>query len=185
MTQPEIYTLVESDHHGLWQLAKAVRKNSFLLNDQRSKDDPLPNTHILGLSHTTYMLNLRADGVIAAAATLYRRNKGESVRYPAEAVISLAQISTRPEFRHQGHARQLLSAIFRMASQERKVLSLTWFDTDGIKYLRGAVADIHASQPDVRVLYYSAASPIDAHIPYRLVEGMGDVRPKFEPRCPR
>lgn len=182
MTQPGLHTLIEADHHGLWQLAKAVRKNGFLLNESRSKNDPLPHTHIHGLSHTTYLLNLRADGVIAAAATLYRRDKGESLRYPAEPIIALAQVCTRPEFRNQGHARQLLSAIFRMASREKKVLSLTWLDEDGIKYLTGTIADIHANQPDVRVLYYSAPSPIDAHIPYRLVEGMGDVRPKFTPR---
>lgn len=182
MTQSDAYTLVEADYHGLWQLAKAVRKNGFLLNERRSKNDPLPHTHIHGLSHTTYLLNLRADGVIAAAATVYRRDRGESSRYPAEPVIALAQVCTRPEFRNQGHARQLLTTIFRMAAQERKVLSLTWFDEDGIKYLTRTVADIHASQPDVRVLYYSASSPIDAYVPYRLIEGMGDVRPKFTPR---
>jgi GNAT superfamily N-acetyltransferase len=151
-------------------LAAAHEDNAFITHEYNNRymydEDPLE--FLVPRETARYFLHVAADGLIVAGATVYPKQKGCCDRYPQGDVMAFSSVSVRPEYRNERHASTLLSAVFRYAAAEQRVLTVTKFQPLGQIYLARAFPKIHTTHADVPVLYAGLTEPMKAEKPYKI-----------------
>lgn len=154
------YKNVFLDAAGLEHVARGHADNAFLLQglSARQHQNPMPFLYLDKAAR--YIVRLRDDGMIVAAATLY---DGLAARN----VTTVGQISARVGHKRHGHGWSLGMDVFNQAARDGKTLYLTPFEPEGAA-ASAALVDIHRAHPSVPVSYDGQPAPITAHRPYRL-----------------
>jgi hypothetical protein len=148
------------DAAGLEKVARGHAENEFLLKSltARQAANPMP---LLYLDRSArYIVRLRDDGMIVAAATLYEDLVGKDV-------TMVGQISARVGHKRHGHGFSLATDVFNQAAKDRKTLYMTPFEAEGAA-ASAAVVQIHAAHPSVPVHYNGQPAPVTGHRRYRL-----------------
>jgi hypothetical protein len=158
------YKNIFLDAAGLDAVARGHGDNDFLLNgvSARHGENPMPLLYIDKAAR--YIVRMRDDGLLVAAATLYDGMAGAHAM-PGTTIVG--QISARAGHKRHGHGVALCHAVFNQAALDRKTLYLTPFETEGAA-ASAAVVAVHEFFPAVPVLYSGQPAPITAHRRYRL-----------------
>jgi hypothetical protein len=154
------YKNIFLDASGLEDVARGHGDNDFLLNGLSAQggENPMPLLYIDKAAR--YIVRVRDDGLLVAAATLYDGMVGAGT-------TTVGQISARAGHKRHGHGLALCHAVFNQASLDRKTLYLTPFEVEGAA-ASAAVVAVHAAFPAVPVSYSGQPAPITAHRHYRL-----------------
>lgn len=154
------YKNVFLDAAGLERAAHAHAENAFLVQAKLLPDDASPMPLLYLDKRARYIVRLRDDGMIVAAATLYDE-------YAAKDATTVGQVSTRIAHKRHGHSSAILHDIFHQAAGGGKTLYLTPFEAEGALAC-AAVLAVHGAYPSVPVLYSGQPAPITAHRRYSL-----------------
>lgn len=125
------------------RVLRTLREKLPLWDDARLRDIPFFNTELI--RHRSYIAAMDGSQVLGLVCVTE-----DSMRIPGALGVSF--VSTHPEHRNQGVARELVRSLFEFARSERKGIANTAYEPDGDTWLRHVFARNAQAFPDV-VLY--------------------------------
>lgn len=122
------------------RVLRTIREKLPLWDDKSLKDIPFFSTDVI--RHRAYIAAMQGQKIVGMACVTE-----DSMRIPGALGVSF--VSTHPDHRNQGIAKQLVQALFEFARSERKGIANTAYEPDGEAWLRHVFARQAQAFPDV------------------------------------
>ena len=122
------------------RVLRTIREKLPLWTDESL--NAIPFFAIDAIRHRSYIAAMQGSAIVGLACVTE-----DSMRIPGALGVSF--VSTHPERRNQGIARQLVEALFEFARNEHKGLANTAYEPDGERWLRHVFARNAQAFPDV------------------------------------
>ena len=146
-----------------------------LIRASKSNRDVYDRLHYLCpeyIRQESHFIALDGQKIIAAAST-------EQSPFESD-VIWLKHVSVDPRYRGQGHAKDLIRAVFNDAANAGKILEPSSFSAMGWQFLKASMPVIHTKEfPDLKVRWGTGPAPMDGYKPYALYEQSGQRKVRF------
>ena len=169
------YRFSVTDGEGMQEIIRQNPSNSYLEKLGRGPekpDNPLPMLNVR--PECDYVVATDEAGLIVGAATLYSLKAGEQ-NFRDEAALAttydrvfLSQLSVNQNHRRQGIAKSILGAVFELAADQQRLLTISGFEDDGKAGLCPILPDVHKKFADVSVIYYGSDHKVTGNQDYVL-----------------